>query len=489
MQKTKIFLLFIVFFLGGILSAQWLKEGAYLQFAVLLALALWKLFSMKSDFKTKTRILIVAIIAVCCGVGRFWISFQEDSSHIRNYTGYVQIQGCVADEIDVRADKVKYTVEVSSVRGAKDTSWRSAYGRVLVSAPRYPVYFYGDCFLVKGELQKPEKIEDFYYDRYLARYSIYSVMYRAQISKIDEEKRNIFYESLYKIKSIFEEKLSKIFSEPYASFMAGLILGSRSGIPEHLKINFNVTGLTHIIAISGYNIALVITVVSMLFGFLRRRPKVIACGIFIVVFVIAVGASASVVRAAIMGIISLIALWGGRQYFVIIALFSAAFFMNLWNPKILVYDAGFQLSFLATFGIIIFNERLKNLLKKVPEIFSLRDALVMTLSAQILALPIIIMQFGRLSIISPLANIFVIPMIPLAMALGFFAVMFGFISSFIGDLIGFGGYLVLKFIIFFVNFFASFKLASLQIEWITWWMVLVYYLFLFKVVSKSIFDK
>lgn len=489
MQKTKIFLLFIVFFLGGILLGEWLREEAYLQFVALVAVASWKIFSIKSDFRTKARILIIAIVAVLCGMFRFWISFQEDSSHIRNYTGYVQIQGCVADEIDVRADKVKYTVEVSLVRGAKDTSWQSAHGKVLVSAPRYPVYFYGDCFLVKGELQKPEKIEDFYYDRYLARYSIYSVMYRAQILKVDEEKRNIFYESLYKIKSIFEEKLSKIFSEPYSSFMAGLILGSRSGIPEHLKINFNITGLTHIIAISGYNIALVITVIGMLFGFLRRRLKVLACGIFIVVFVIAVGASASVVRAAIMGIISLIALWGGRQYFVIIALFAAAFFMNLWNPKILVYDAGFQLSFLATFGIVVFNEKLKIYLKKIPENFGLRDALVMTFSAQILALPIIIMQFGRLSIISPLANIFVIPLIPLAMAMGFFSVMLGFISGFLGDLVGFGGYLVLKFIIFFVNFFASFKFASLQIEWITWWMVVIYYLFLFKVVSKAISDK
>ncbi|MBU1956882.1 ComEC/Rec2 family competence protein, partial [bacterium] len=232
------------------------------------------------------------------------------------------------------------------------------------------------------------------------------------------------------------------FAEPHGSFMAGLLLGSRKGIPEHLMQSFNTTGLTHIIAISGYNITLVIVVISGLFGFLSRRWKVFACSFFIIIFVIMVGASAAVVRAAIMGVISLIALFFGRQYFVIIGLFGAAFFMNLWNPKILVYDIGFQLSFLATFGIVVFADRIERYFRWMPSFFGMREAVLMTLSAQILALPVIILNFGRLSVVSPIANVFVLPLIPLAMLFGFFAVLFG-------RFFGFLGYLILEFIIFY----------------------------------------
>ena len=84
-----------------------------------------------------------------------------------NYEGYYEIEGCVVEEVDVRADKVKYVLEVSKI--LIDNEWKSVKGRILVNGSRYPVYNYGDCLSVTGKVQRPEKVEDFAYDKYLSR--------------------------------------------------------------------------------------------------------------------------------------------------------------------------------------------------------------------------------------------------------------------------------------------------------------------------------
>ncbi len=306
--------------------------------------------------------------------------------------------------------------------------------------------------------------------------------------KIKRLKEQGFFGNILKLKNIFAEKLNGLFSEPHASFMAGLLLGSRKGIPEALMVNFNATGLTHIIAISGYNITLIIVLVSAMLGFLSRNKKIFFSIIFVILFVVFVGMSAAVVRAAIMGIIGLLALWFGRIYFVELSLLLAAFFMTLWNPKVLVYDVGFQLSCLATAGLIYCPEKIQSWFRWLPNSFGIREAMTMTVAAQIFALPVIVGTFERFSVIAPIANVFVLPFIPLAMVFGFFAVMFGFLSGFLGVVIGFCGYLILETVIFLVNFFAGLPLASIQITWWKWGISSLYYLlivYVFIVCKKT----
>ncbi|MBD3360358.1 DUF4131 domain-containing protein [Candidatus Peregrinibacteria bacterium] len=476
MTRSKWFLLFVVSFLLGIIAGEFLLNDDFLKIAFLIffwILGLGILFCNEKYF-----VYLFSLIAVFIGLMRFFISFENNLDHIKNYEGYFKIEGCIVDEVDVRRDKVKYTLDTERI--FSDEKWKNVEGRILINTERYPVYEYGDCLNVFGKIQIPESFDSFAYDKYLSRYSIYAVMYNADVRKLSSGGGNCFYKYIYRFKEVFEDRMSKIFSEPHGSFMSGLILGSRRGIPEHLMDNFNITGLTHIIAISGYNITLVIVVIGGIFSFLSRKFKVIVCIFFIIVFTLLVGASAAVTRAAIMGIISLIALWYGRPYLVILSLFSAAFVMNLWNPKILVYDVGFQLSFLATFGIIVVSTMMDKYFKWLPDFFGIREAVIMTLSAQIFALPVIILNFGRLSIISPVANVFVLPLIPLSMVFGFFAVLTSFIWDFIGNFIGFFGFLFLELIIFFVKVFASFSFSSVQIKLFPWWILFLYYWLLFR---------
>ncbi|MFH1533926.1 MAG: ComEC/Rec2 family competence protein [Nitrospirota bacterium] len=471
MNKSDWFLFLVVCFMFGIVFGEYYLEEEVKKGFIVFVMWVFAVRTFVLIFKVRfVKLIVFGILFVLLGFWRFAYSFEGGEGHVRNFEGWYEFEGCVVEEADIRVDKAKYVVEVERLN--LDEKWVKVGGRVLVNGSKYPIYSYGDCLRVSGTIEEPEAIEDFAYDKYLSRYSIYSVVYRANIEKISDGSGGMLYGSIFNLKRIFEGKLNKIFTEPYGGFMAGLILGSRKGISEDLMNSFNMTGLTHIIAVSGYNVALVVVVISGIFSFFTRKVRVVLSIFFIFLFVILVGASASVVRAGIMGGISLIALYFGRQYFVFLSLFASAFFMNMWNPKILVYDVGFQLSFLATFGIVLFSESLGRYLKRVPKILGIREALQLTLSAQITVVPIIILNFERFSIISPIANLFVLPLIP-------FAMMFGFVAVFFGKIFGFFGYLILEIIIFFVEIFASLEFASLEMKW-TWGIGAVYYFLLAK---------
>lgn len=463
MDKAEKLLIFMVAFLVGIFLGEFFLSGEFVKMASVFLVIMvvgkhyWKEF-------------LIIFCGILLGGLRLWGSLDLDYKHISNIEGFVEFRGCIVGEVDVRNDKVKYVFDSDEFEG-----------RVLVIGNRYPRYFYGECFKVAGFQQKPEIFEGFAYDKYLARYDLYSVIYRATFEPVTENNGGmIVFDILYRVKGIFEDQLEKIYAEPHGSFMAGLILGSRRGIPDRLMEDFNTTGLTHIIAISGYNITLIIVIVSAIFGFLERKRQIIASVIFIVLFVILVGASAAVVRAAVMGVISLLALWYGRQNFVTNTLIIAAFVMNLWNPKILVYDIGFQLSFLATCGLVYVSPLIEKYFEWVPKVVGIRESVLMTMSAQIFALPVIVYNFGRLSLISPVANLFVLPFIPLAMLFGFLSVICSFVWEFLGVFVGFVGYLILELVILIVKIFANFEFASIEINWFSWWMLILYYLMIWR---------
>lgn len=502
----KFFLIFLMAFLLGIFLGEMFKEREFLKILVVIFLMVmgFRTLILKNLTEGETvKFLCAFLLIFGFGIFRFFWSFALDEDDIRNFSGEIILHGCVADEVDVREDKVKYVVEVSEVQAAGDAlgEFLKASGKVLVNGPRYPLYEYCDCLEISGNLEVPGVIaveagfSDFDYGKYLARFDIYRVIFRAEILPWSDAEfsdgdglgeRGFFY-YLYKLKGDFSRRISRLFGEPYGSLMQGLLLGSRRGIDPELMDKFNVTGLTHIIAISGWNITMVILVMGFLFKFLSRRVKVLASVAGVVLFVLFVGASASVVRAAFMGVISLFAVMVGRQYFVELALFLAAVLMNLWNPKVLVYDVSFQLSVLATMGLVYFGPIVKAFIDRLggfvarilPERFAIRESFCMSLSAQICALPIILINFGRLSLISLVANIFVLPLIPLVMLFGFLAVLASYVADFIGIFVGFFAYALLWLVIFLVEFFAAIPFASINIGWMSFYLAVLWYFLLF----------
>jgi competence protein ComEC len=227
---------------------------------------------------------------------------------------------------------------------------------------------------------------------------------------------------LSRLSQSLSARLQVLLPEPEASFAVGLLLGKRQNMDQDLQDAFQAVGLTHIVAISGSNIALVVILFFTLFSFLPFHRRLAFSAIGVVTFVLLVGPSAAVVRAGLMGVLSLVGLYSGRKSQAYFGLLWSAVLMVLWNPLVLTYDVGFQLSFASTFGILTLTPILE---KVFPQRLWMRDELILTLAAQLMTLPFIIFYFGRISWITPLANLVVAPLIPLAMGSSALALLFG----------------------------------------------------------------
>jgi len=164
------------------------------------------------------------------------------------------------------------------------------------------------------------------------------------------------------------------------------------------------------------------------------------------------------------------------------------------NPKILSFDAGFQLSFLATAGIVYISPVLLEKMKNFPEFFGVKESLVTTISAIITTTPLILYQFGRLSLISPVANVLVLPAIPPAMAFGFFAGFVGVFFSNLARVLSFPAYIMLEYIIKIVEFlsnlpFSSFDFGSFHpVFMISMYLLILFFYFknnILKIIEKS----
>ncbi len=394
------------------------------------------------------------------------ISTTSDIDFYANDT-VVTVHGKIVDSPDIRPTVTKYTVHVSSIT-LENGNKIPVIGKVLVNdMGGWPEYAYGTAVTVRGTLTKPGTIEDFAYDKYLSVRGIYALMPRAHIEEAEDLQTSLsvtgrLFRALYALREGFEYQINRIFPEPHASLLAGLLTGSRRGIPKHLAEDFRAAGITHIIAISGYNVTIILALLSGLFFWLPLKKRFPFLVTAIVVFTIFVGASASVVRASIMGILGLVALQTGRQTTVRLSILWTAFFMLLWNPLYLWYDAGFQLSFLAVIGIAELSAPLKKLLRFVPETLALRESLVATLAAQIATLPLTMILFRQISLIAPVTNLLVAPLLPLAMLLGFVATILGILWLPLGLLVGYVCFALLHAIIWIAQMASSLPLAVLR---------------------------
>lgn len=212
-----------------------------------------------------------------------------------------------------------------------------------------------------------------------------------------------------------EERFDKLIPQPESSVLAGMLFGAKKNIPGEFKKQLQTTGTIHIVVASGYNLTIVAGFTMALAGILSRYGATVLTLICIALYSYFVGFEPPIIRAALMASIAFTAQLFGRKNTALWALGITAFVLLLFNPSF-VHDISFQLSFMATFGILYIEPLLKVFLKKLPAILS--DELGVTIAAQLATLPIIMFQFGTLSIIAPLANFLVAWTIPLIMMIG-----------------------------------------------------------------------
>lgn len=482
MKPSRFASTFLGCFLTTTFLLQWWQRAAY-PFELWLILALLGSIAIVGLVADETQTICAYCCAILLGVSLSFAAVARTTHRpspstvtwfARGQT--VALFGRIADEPDRRPPAIRYVLDVWSLTQSGSTVQKTVHGRVLVTDPTgWPERSYGDEVIVRGQLTLPKTINEFRYDRYLSISGITAVMMRGHIESTGENSGNIMFGTLLWLKQHFEARLNRLFPEPHASLAAGLLTGSRRGIPEHLSESFMRSGLTHIVAISGFNITIVITIVLGALFWLPLRWRLLPAALSIIAFTVFVGASASVVRAAIMGILGLFAITTSRRSDVRLAILWTAFFMLLWNPKHLWYDGSFQLSFAAVIGLAELSPLIKPFLTRLPNVLGVREALEATMAAQLSAVPIGCLLFGNLSLISPLANILVAPAIPLAMLLTFLAAMASYIAFPAGQLLSYAGWAVLQWIIGVAEICAHVPFASLHFESVSIALIVAYY--------------
>jgi competence protein ComEC len=279
-------------------------------------------------------------------------TFDENSLVVWNDRGARAMIGDVIEPPEVRDYTTQVRVAVARVRVGNE--WRDVHGLALVNAPREGDVRYGDRIQIYGEPTTPFASEDFSYKEYLARQNIHSVVRVYSGAKIlERDLGNPFFAALYQLRDHAHATILAIFPEPAASLLAGILLGVESGIPRDLRDAFSATNTAHIVAISGFNIAIIAGMLTQFAGRLTQRGAVFIVVAGLVAYTLLVGASASVVRAAVMGSLTVLARALKRPNDALNALAASAIGMTAWNPFFL-YDIGFQLSFLATLGLILY---------------------------------------------------------------------------------------------------------------------------------------
>ncbi len=348
----------------------------------------------------------------------------------------------------------------------------------LIQAPQYPEYEYGDLLEVSCTIKAIENLDaSFDYRMYMAKEGVLYQCEKSKILKIEKDEGSWIYSKILSARSSFENKIIRVVPAPYSSLANGILFGGSGGLSADIKDDFSKTGMTHIVAVSGYNVTIIaeyLILLGIFLGLWRKQAIWFAfAGIFL--FVVMIGLPASAVRAGIMSGILLWAMKNGRLASSQNAIVFAGSMMVAFNPLLLRWDVGFQLSFLATLGIVASASFWEKSFVKKHKALGISEVVMLSLSAQIFVLPIIAYNFQTVSLISLLANVLILPIIPISMLLVFLVCFFGFIFTPLSIVFAWLSFLLLFYEIKLIHILAEFPWASVSIEKVSAWWVFLYY--------------
>ncbi len=340
------------------------------------------------------------------------------------------VTGIVSAPPDYRDTYTNLQLDVKTIIQEGKRHPLYVHGKLLVRVDSGETYRYGDPLRVRGIIQSPPENEEFSYREYLALHDIHAYMPQAEATFLPETRGGLApLAAIYDLRERALANLYELFPDPEASLLAGILLGIDTGLPQDLQEAFKNTGTTHIIAISGFNITIIAGLFISLFGrFFGKRTGSLLAVLGIGAYTLLVGADAAVLRAALMGGIGLLGKSLGKRQDGIASLLFVSVIMAYINPMVL-WDIGFQLSFAATAGLILYADPLtKHFVQLASRITSAERAkkiaapigeyFLFTLAAQFTTMPVMAYHFGRISLISFIANPFILPVQPAVMILG-----------------------------------------------------------------------
>ncbi len=475
MTKSKIFFWLSLFFIAGIGSVSFYYPKTFDAFW-LFVFFIMALIAGAVFYENKKA--LVASFVVLFFIGGSWLTTQrlqkvaDAQNRERNFSGEVT----VLDEPSVSGAMQNFIVSPPENKKEK----------FLVSTSAYQKVAYGEKWQLDCALKIPKNLDqNFDYRMYLAAKGVFYACEKPKLKLINNSGGNQFYTALLKTKNSFEGNINRLIPYPESGLLVGLILGGSHQLTKEIQSDFSRTGLSHVTAVSGYNVTIVaecLMILGIALGLWRRQAFWFSA-FGIILFVIITGFSASAVRSGVMGILLIWAMKNGRLANSQNAILFSADVMLFFNPLLLRYDVGFQLSFLATLGIIYIYPIANEYLVKKNKVFGLSEILFLTLSAQIFVLPVLLVNFNQLSLISPLANLLILPFIPFTMMLGFLAAIAGFIFNPVAIFFSWLAFLPLRYEMLVVNNLSKLSYAAIPLT-ISWWEVVIWYIILVWIIVR-----
>ncbi len=446
-----------------------------------------------SNYKRQLLLASFCLLSLFGGCLRFQTSLPVINEHQLQYyndKGTIVIEGMVATEPDPgnTTSVFRFSATELQVNGVNI----EASGKAMVTVLRYHEYHYGDILKISGKLGTPPQYDDFNYKDYLARQGIYSIINYPRIEILDADRGFKPLAWIYSLRNRLSLSLSKALPEPQASLAQGILLGLRGNIPYSLNQAFSRTGTAHVLAISGINITVVIGMLLAagiwLFG--KRYSIYIWLALLIIwLYALLTGMNPPVVRGAIMGSLFLLAELLGRQSSAITALTFAAAVMIGIEPQVL-WDASFQLSFLAMAGLIFISPYLQVWFRKgvttaagkegtvAPLGNFIADSFAVTLAAILATWPIIVYYFHIVSFVGLPATFFSVLALPGIIITTALVAVVGLLAPSLAWVIGWISWLFISYFMLVIRAFDALPFSSIRLESIEVWQICLYYVLL-----------
>jgi len=396
----------------------------------------------------------------------------------------VRFRAVVSGEPDERGSSLR--LRLSARELLVDGRWQSTSGGILMHGGLFPRYDYGDLLELEGKLETPPEFEDFNYRDYLARQGIGSTISYPSTSLIATGQGNPVYAWIYDLRGELSSSLEDALPEPEAALAQGILLGRRASLPDDLKEDLNDTNTSHLVAVSGYNVTLVAGLfIASLAWLIGRRPAAWLALLAIIAYATLVGLEPSVLRAAIMGGLYVVATALGRQSGALQGLALAGAIMTAFDP-LLLKDISFQLSFASALSLIVFAPALRARIEAAlarwhpnrelaGPLRAAIELLAVTVAAIAFTLPITAGNFHRISLIAIPANLLTVPTFPLIMVASALTAVGGMIAAPIGTFLGWITWAPVAYLIEVVTLLADLPFAAASVDGFTSTHALAYY--------------
>ena len=477
---VRIFWAIIVGFLAGVLARSLFPINIIFTASAAL-LSILSLPIALIDRRFAKYAITAAFVFVAFGAGIFRADFgqlQADPLLQTRLDTRVTLSGVVSDEPDVRETSILVPIIVDGL--ISGSSSLLVHAKILAQFPPYTKISYGDVVRVSGTLRTPKPFDtglgrQFDYPKYLA---VSGILYQlanahAQISGVNQA--NFIKTAAIDIKHIYVAGLAASLPEPESGLAGGITVGDKRSLGPDLSDAFRRVSLVHIIVLSGYNITVVIAAIGRVFSWLPQIFNFGISGLVVLFFILMTGGAASATRAGAMALLAMFARLTGRTFLALRALGAVSFLMVLWNPYTLAYDPSFQLSVLATLGLMLFTPIVALYLWWITEKFGLREIAAATLGTQCAVLPLLLYQNGMLSLVALPANLLALIPIPLAMLLSFIAAIAGMALGPLAVIVGFPAYVLLSYIIGVANVLGALPFAAIALPaFSALWMIAAY---------------